>query len=48
MGAPEAREHMLKVVGGHDVGAIFQREVVPRRQRLQSAQTVMMVPAPAI
>jgi serine/threonine protein kinase len=47
MGAPEVRKYLVKVIGGRDEGAIFQREVVPRRQRLQSAQTVMLVPAPA-
>ncbi|GIH05774.1 hypothetical protein Rhe02_38410 [Rhizocola hellebori] len=47
MGAPEVRTQLLKIMGLPDEGAVAQREIVPRRQRLQSAQTVAMVPAPA-
>ena len=45
MSAPEARRHLVSVIGGRDEGAIAQREVPPRRQRLQSAQTVTLASA---
>jgi serine/threonine protein kinase len=45
MGAPLARRHLLDVIGGHDEGAVAQRDVPPRRQRLQSAQTMRLVPS---
>jgi serine/threonine protein kinase len=48
MGAPDVRTQLLKVIGGKDEGAVAQREIIPRRQRLQSAQTVMMVAAPVV
>ena len=45
MSAPEARRHLISVIGGRDEGAIAQREVPPRRQRLQSAQTISLASA---
>jgi eukaryotic-like serine/threonine-protein kinase len=47
MGTPEARRHLENVINARPDDALTQRIRTPRRQRLQSAQTVCLAPASA-